>query len=169
MKSLHPDSANPAGSADSAPPRTGIVVDIPTQTLRLEGEGLTPETFSISTSKFGIGTEPGSCRTPLGRFEIAEKIGQGQPAGMRYQSRIPTGEILDQGGEEDHVLTRILWLSGLEAENANTRGRYIYIHGTNQEALLGAPASHGCIRMRNADILRLFDAVAQGTPVQILA
>ena len=88
---------------------------------------------------------------------------------MVFRGRLPTGNVADQGGDEDHVLTRILWLDGLDSTNANTRDRYIYIHGTNQEHLIGTAASHGCIRMRNADIIQLFEQVPAGTPVEITA
>lgn len=87
---------------------------------------------------------------------------------MIFKSRKPTGEIALLGGETDHVLTRILWLGGLDPENRNTRDRYIYIHGTNQENLIGTPASHGCIRLRNADVITLFDAVEVGDYVEII-
>lgn len=146
-----------------------LVVDVSTQTLRLEDGDQLRESFSISTSKFGLGTEPGSYRTPLGKFVISDKIGDGQPEGMQFKSREPIGRVSAMGGEDDLILTRILWLSGLDPENANTHDRYIYIHGTNQEDQLGAPASHGCIRMKNTDICRLYDLVPAGTPVEIIS
>jgi lipoprotein-anchoring transpeptidase ErfK/SrfK len=86
---------------------------------------------------------------------------------MIFRSRIATGKVAEQGGEEDLVLTRILWLEGLDPQNANTRQRYIYIHGTNQEHLIGTPASHGCIRLRNEDMIDLFGRVHEGTHVEI--
>ena len=88
--------------------------------------------------------------------------------GAVFKSRLATGEIASQGGDEDLVLTRILWLAGLEENNANTKERYIYIHGTNQEALLGTPASHGCVRMSNADVAECFEQIPEGTPVEIV-
>ncbi|MBX9578136.1 MAG: L,D-transpeptidase [Chthoniobacterales bacterium] len=121
----------------------------------------------ISSSKFGLGTEPGSNKTPLGNFFIEEKIGDGEPERMIFKSRKATGEIASLGSEEDQILTRILWLDGLDSENTNTHDRYIYIHGTNQENLIGTPASHGCIRLRNADMIALFDAVEVGDQVEI--
>lgn len=146
-----------------------IRVSVPDQRLELlTGDNLTAS-FPISTSKFGLGSEEGSFRTPLGRFRIAEKIGENAEPGMVFRGRLPTGNVADQGGDEDHVLTRILWLDGLDSTNANTRDRYIYIHGTNQEHLIGTAASHGCIRMRNADIIQLFEQVPAGTPVEITA
>ena len=114
--------------------------------------------FPISTSKFGIGYEEGSFKTPLGRFRICEKIGDGEPPYTIFRGRVPDGRW-DPGTEtdDDLVLTRILRLDGLEADNANTYDRFIYIHATNQEDRIGNPASHGCVRMRTNDILELFD------------
>jgi lipoprotein-anchoring transpeptidase ErfK/SrfK len=144
-----------------------LLVDVARQILEMiEGEVVTA-TWPVSTSRFGLGFEEGSFRTPTGRFRIAEKIGEDAPAGMIFRSRIATGKLAEQGGEEDLVLTRILWLEGLDPQNANTRQRYIYIHGTNQEHLIGTPASHGCIRLRNNDMIELFDRVHEGTHVEI--
>jgi L,D-transpeptidase YbiS len=144
-------------------------IDATRQLLDVFRNGELYKSYPISTSKFGLGFEPGSNKTPLGRFVVAEKIGAGAVPGSVFKSRNPTGEIALQGGEEDLILTRILWLDGLEENNANTRERYIYIHGTNQEALLGTPASHGCVRMRNTDIAECFDEIPEGTPVEIVA
>lgn len=129
--------------------------------------GAAVKSWPISTSKFGMGSEPGSMKTPLGKFRICEKIGEGARPWAVFKSREPTGEIASPGGESDGVLTRILWLDGLEPDNANTRERYIYIHGTNQEHLVGSPASHGCIRMKNDDVIELFGIVGAGTRVEI--
>lgn len=142
-------------------------VDVRKQTLDLVEEGIISLSYPVSTSKFGLGFEEGSFRTPTGRFRIAEKIGHGAPSGMIFRSRLPVGTISGQGGEDDLVLTRILWLDGLDPENANTRERYIYVHGTNQEHLIGTPASHGCIRLCNQDMIDLFNRVPEGTPVEI--
>jgi L,D-transpeptidase YbiS len=144
-------------------------VDVARQALDVLRGELIEKTYPISTSRFGLGTEPGSYRTPLGRFQVSEKFGHDAPLGAVFKSRLPTGEISPQGGDDDLVLTRILWLDGLDPDNANTKARYIYIHGTNHEALLGTPSSHGCVRMANADIAELFPLIPEGTPVQILA
>ncbi len=124
--------------------------------------------YAISSSRFGLGHEPGSFKTPLGKFIIREKMGAGAPCYMIFQSRRATGQLASLGGEEDHVLTRILWLHGLEPNNANTYDRFIYIHGTNQEDHLGSPASKGCIRLANRDIIELFDLLEEGDLVEIL-
>ncbi len=125
--------------------------------------------FPISTSKFGLGSEEGSNKTPLGEFEIGEKIGAGEPSGTVFKSRRPVGvHDLAAPGAGDRVLTRILWLHGRDAQNANTRERYIYIHGTNHEAQIGEPASIGCVRMRNDDVAELFEMLEVGTPLRIV-
>jgi hypothetical protein len=146
-----------------------IRVDVSKQLLELCRDGLVEKAYPISTSRFGLGSEPGSYKTPLGRFFISDKIGSDAPLGAVFKSRLPTGDIVGEGGEEDLVLTRILWLSGLEEHNLNTRDRYIYIHGTNHELRIGTPASHGCIRMRNADIAEFYEIVPEGTPLEIVA
>lgn len=144
-----------------------IHVSVPEQKLRLLRGGEVMAEFDVSTAAAGTGTEEGSLRTPTGLFRICEKIGAGAPERAVFRSRRLTGEIGAEDSAEDLVLTRILWLDGLEPENANTRGRYIYIHGTNHEREIGRPASHGCVRMRNGDVARLFDLVETGTLVRI--
>lgn len=129
-------------------------------------------TFPVSTSGFGVGSEPGSNKTPLGRFVIGEKIGQGEPLGAVFVGRVPTGEISPFESPDDpadRITTRILWLEGREPHNSNTRDRYIYIHGTNHEERLGEACSHGCVRMSNADVAHLFDLVEPGSEVCIEA
>jgi len=147
-----------------------IRIDIAAQRLDLLENGLRVASFPVSSSGFGLGSEPGSLRTPLGKFTIGEMIGGGAPLGAVFKSRVPTGEIApltDPEGADDLVLSRILWLEGREPHNANTRDRYIYIHGTNHEERIGEPCSHGCIRMRNADVAALFEQVSPGTEVEI--
>ena len=152
-----------------------IRISIPAQRLDLleignETEERLLASFPVSTSAFGLGSEPGSNKTPLGRFAIGEKIGQDALLGTVFVGRVPTGEIAaleSPGDPEDRITTRILWLEGLEPENANTRDRYIYIHGTNHEEQIGKPCSHGCVRMRNADVAQLFDMVEPGMEIAI--
>ncbi len=125
----------------------------------------------VSTSRFGVGTEAGSFKTPPGLHRVAEKIGDEAPLGTRFVSRLPTAELWTPDAppvEEDWVLTRILWLAGTTPENANSQARYIYFHGTNREDRIGTPASHGCVRLRNAEMIELFDQVEVGTAVEIL-
>ncbi|MEO6788077.1 MAG: L,D-transpeptidase [Chthoniobacteraceae bacterium] len=145
-----------------------IYVHVPSQTLDLlDDAGQLLRRYACSTSKLGLGFEPGSNRTPTGRFRVAEKRGHDAPAGMIFKGRQPTGKIGSAGDDADHVQTRILWLDGLDAENANTKERYIYIHGTNAEHLIGTSASLGCVRLANQDVIDLFDAVTEGTEVVI--
>jgi len=125
--------------------------------------------YPISTSQFGLGTKEGSMKTPTGRFRIAEKIGDGMPVGTVFKNRRPIKVTKKLLRDEDLVMTRILWLDGLDPGNANTHERFIYIHGTNHEERLGEPASHGCIRMRSTDLLELFELVDVDTPVAIKA
>jgi lipoprotein-anchoring transpeptidase ErfK/SrfK len=146
-----------------------IHVHVPSQTLDLLDNDRLFRRYAISTSRFGLGTEPGSQRTPTGRFRIAQKIGDGTPPGEVFVSRERTGRFGEENDDHDHVQTRILWLEGLDPENANTFERYIYIHGTNAESTLGTPASCGCVRMNNLDVIDLFDRVEVGTEVEIEA
>ena len=145
------------------------MVDVARQTLRvMEGRKVAAE-FPISTSKFGLGFEEGSFKTPTGKFRIARKIGGRATPWTIFRARKNTGYLAKPGGQEDLVLTRILTLDGLERHNANSLARYIYIHGTNQEDLIGTPASHGCVRLRNADMICLHRMVSAGTPVRVVA
>jgi L,D-transpeptidase YbiS len=144
-----------------------IHISIRDQRLTLkEGETLV-RTYPVSTSRFGIGTEEDSMKTPIGRFRVAEKIGDGLPSDTVFQSRVPLKADDPLPPTEDLVMSRILWLDGLDEHNANTRDRFIYIHGTKHEDKIGNPASHGCVRMRNADVIELFDLVDEGAPVVI--
>jgi lipoprotein-anchoring transpeptidase ErfK/SrfK len=132
----------------------------------MEGE-TQMRTYSVSTSRFGIGTEQGSFKTPTGNFRVAEKIGHGMPSGTIFRGRVALNSSDPPPPTEDLVMSRILWLDGLDDDNANTHERFIYIHGTRHEHKVGAPDSHGCVRMRNADVIDLFDLVEEGTPVVI--
>ncbi len=157
-----------AGPANSQPAeRWDIHVDTARQVVDLLLNGRLVKSWPASTSRFGTGFTEGSNKTPTGRFRISEKIGDGAPAWMEFKGRIQTGTISEPGGDHDAILTRILWLEGLDPVNSNTKDRYIYFHGTNREDLIGMAASHGCVRMRNADIVELFDTVPCGTNVSI--
>jgi lipoprotein-anchoring transpeptidase ErfK/SrfK len=146
-----------------------IDISVPAQELTLRIGRQKPITYPVSTSKFGLGSEEGSMKTPTGNFRIAEKIGAEMPLGTVFKSRQPVKITKKELGAEDLIMTRILWLDGLDPGNANTHERFIYIHGTNHEELIGQPASHGCVRMRSADLVELFDRVEIGTPVVIRA
>ena len=146
-----------------------IQVSVRTQELALKAGRKKLAAYPVSTSRFGLGSEEGSMKTPTGRFRIAEKIGAGMPLGTVFKSRRPVKASGKTLPDEDLILTRILWLEGLDPGNANTRDRFIYIHGTNHEDRIGEPVSHGCIRMRGADLVELFERVEIGTPVVIKA
>ena len=149
-----------------------VVVNMAAQVLLLHlPDGQTLQ-FPVSTSSRGPGNQVGSGCTPTGRFFVAHKIGEGFPSGTIFKSRQPVGHWLPEEptlDATDLVLTRILWLAGAEPENANTLDRYIYIHGTNHEELIGQAVSHGCIRMKNSDVLVVFDALDVGDSVWIMA
>lgn len=131
------------------------------------------ERYDSSTSRFGIGNRENSFKTPVGIHRIKEKIGAGAPAGRIFRDREDTGEDWDGLSTEDNLITtRILWLEGLEegvnrGPGIDTYERYVYIHGTGREDMVGTPLSHGCLCMRNRDIIGLFDTVAEGTLVYI--
>ncbi len=149
-------------------PEPIIRVSVPEQRLELVSGDEVLASYPVSTSRFGLGSEEGSMKTPLGRFRIGEKIGADAPPGTIFRNRLPlTPEEVVQP-TDDLVVSRILWLDGLEEHNANTRERYIYIHGTNHEDQIGQPASHGCIRMKNDDLIALFDQVPVGAEVVIV-
>ncbi|MCE9520794.1 MAG: L,D-transpeptidase [Verrucomicrobia bacterium] len=149
-------------------PQPRIEVSIGTQTLALWDGSRLVKQWPCSTSKFGIGFREGSNQTPLGAFRVAEKFGDGLNQRTVFKARVPAGEWDPaQAVEGDLIVSRILWLEGAESRNANTRERYIYIHGTNEEGRVGQVGSHGCVRMRNADVAELFAATPPGTPVWI--
>jgi lipoprotein-anchoring transpeptidase ErfK/SrfK len=155
-----------------------IRVDLRSQTLDLLEGARVLASYRVSTAARGAGEREGSEQTPRGLHEIRAKIGAGAPEGAVFVRRRPTGEIFDaetarRGPARDWILSRILWLRGLEPGrnrlgDVDSMRRYIYIHGTPDEASLGTPASHGCIRMRSADVIELFDLVDAGTLVEIV-
>jgi lipoprotein-anchoring transpeptidase ErfK/SrfK len=149
--------------------RTHVVrVSVPEQRMTVFRHGHPVASYPVSTSKFGLGDVPGSNCTPLGKMAVAQKIGGGAPLGMKFKDRRPTGEIVPVNAPgRDPIVTRILWLRGLEKGNANAFERMIYIHGTPEEARLGTPASYGCIRMRSRDVAELFDTVGKGAQVLV--
>jgi len=144
-----------------------IHVSIRDQRLTLNENETPIRSYPVSTSRFGIGTEEGSMKTPTGQFRVAEKIGGDLPTGTIFRSRVPLDPNQPLPQSEDLVMSRILWLDGSDEHNANTRERYIYIHGTRHEDKIGTAASCGCVRMRNADVIELFDLVDEDTPVVI--
>jgi lipoprotein-anchoring transpeptidase ErfK/SrfK len=144
-------------------------ISVRDQILTVKEGNQSLRSFPVSTSRFGLGSDEGSLKTPLGRFRIGQKIGHNSQPDAIFKNREPIGQSAEDAPDDDLVMSRILWLEGLEEENANTRDRYIYIHGTNHEDQIGAPASHGCIRMTKADVIELFDLVDEQMPVFIEA
>lgn len=155
------------------------VVDVGRQSLYLLADGRLLKSYAVSTAARGIGHREGSLQTPVGVFRVAEKFGAGAPVGMVFKGRRATGEIAailadpQAAAESDLVTTRILWLDGLQpgfnhGGDVDTYSRYIYIHGTPEEWRLGTPASHGCVRMRNVEVVDLFERLPTGSLVCIL-
>jgi lipoprotein-anchoring transpeptidase ErfK/SrfK len=145
-----------------------IVVSVPDQTLALVNDGVVVARYPVSTSKFGLGDRSGTYATPLGTMAIASKIGGAAPLGAVFKNRRMTGEVLAPNAPgRDPIVSRILWLRGLEKSNARAYARNIYIHGTPEERLIGRPASYGCIRMRSRDVAQLFTAVNVGTKIEV--
>lgn len=150
--------------------RHRIIISTADQRMVLLEDDKVLANYPVSTSKFGLGDAPNSYATPNGNLKIKKKIGTGHPSGAVFKSRRPTGEVLavDAPGR-DPIVTRILWLDGLEPRNSNAYGRYIYIHGTPEERNIGQPVSFGCIRMRSRDVVELYDIVGTGARVLITA
>ena len=146
-----------------------MVVSVPDQRMALYRKGELVRLYDVSTSKFAISATEGTNGTPLGKHEIAKKIGGGQPKGMKFKHRKPTGEVVPVNAPgRDPIVSRILWLKGLEDRNRNTYERFIYIHGTPEEKNIGSPASYGCVRMRSNDVMELYDIVGTGAAVDIV-
>jgi L,D-transpeptidase YbiS len=155
-----------------------IVINLAEQRLTLVENGAVRVEYAVSTSVNGAGEREGSECTPRGHHVISEKFGADAPANTVFVARKPTGEIWTPelgaaNPARDWILTRILWLEGREERHnrggdVDTKRRYIYIHGAPDSVPMGVPRSHGCIRMRNADVIELFDRVPAGTPVDII-
>ena len=149
--------------------RHQIVISARDQKLALLDRSNVMAIYPVSTSKYGLGDWLGSSCTPLGKLEIAKKIGDNVAPGAVFKDRHRTGEIvLPDSPGRDPIVTRILWLRGLEPQTANAFSRYIYIHGTPEERFIGTPASYGCIRMRSSDIINLYENVGVGAEVTIV-
>jgi hypothetical protein len=152
-------------------------VRITASTLQFRRNGSVVRSYVVSTSKRSPSNVANSLGTPRGLHEIAERVGAGQPAGMVFKSRVPTGRHFSEAARDDAdrhnlITSRILWLRGLEpgvnlGGEVDTYGRYIYIHGTQREDMIGSPMSAGCVLMRNTDIIELYDEVRVGDLVWI--
>jgi len=149
-------------------PSYRLIISIRDQKLMLMENGGRVAIYPVSTSKYGLGDFRGKMTTPLGYLMVAKKIGDNAPVGAVFHHRQLTGEILQPNAPgRDPVTTRIIWLTGLEAQNAQAFHRGIYIHGTPEEKFIGRPASYGCIRMKAADVAVLYNEIPLGALVQI--
>jgi len=157
------------GSSPRKDTSNKMIISVKDQTMLLTKKGKPVKAYRVSTSKFGLGNTRNSSKTPLGKMEIARKIGGGSRSGTVFKSRVKTGEILKPNTRgRDPIVTRIMWLKGNEYRNRHTYSRYIYIHGTPAEYKIGTPASYGCIRMKSADIIDLYRRVGVGAEVKVV-
>lgn len=149
------------------PPR--ILISVRDQKLMILQDGKRAAVYPVSTSKFGLGDRWGSMTTPLGWLQVAQKIGDHAPPGAVFQKRRFTGEIIPANAPgRDPIVTRIIWLRGLERTNANAFSRCIYIHGTPEEKGIGKPASYGCVRMSSKDVAEVYRQIQIGALVRII-
>ncbi len=156
-------------AAEDDAPTTTVVISVAEQKLVLLRDGAFLKKYPISTSKFGVGDGFGSYKTPLGKLRVCQKVGDDLSIGAVLKERHATGEVLTPNSPgRDPIVTRILWLEGLEAQNEHARSRGIYIHGTNEESKIGQPVSYGCIRMKSKDVVEVFDAVPLDAQVSII-
>ena len=150
-------------------PRSQVIISVEDQRMLLVKNGQPVKTYPVSTSKFGLGDQRGSNRTPVGKMEVAQKIGNGAPSGAVFKSRRRTGEVLKPNAPgRDPIVSRILWLRGKQSSTRNAYRRYIYIHGTAEERTIGQPRSYGCIRMKSRDIIDLYKELGVGSQVKVI-
>ena len=149
------------------PPR--VIISVRDQKLMVIEDGKRAAVYPVSTSKFGLGDRWGSMATPLGWLQVAQKIGDHAPPGAVFHNRRFTGEVIPPNAPgRDPIVTRIIWLRGLEKTNANAYNRGIYIHGTPQEKIIGKPASYGCVRMSSKDVTEVYGQIQIGALVKII-
>lgn len=149
--------------------QNSVIVSVRDQKLMLLQNGLRVAVYPISTSRYGLGDYWGHMTTPLGYLQVAQKIGDHAPVGAVFRNRRFTGEVLKPNAPgRDPVITRIIWLRGLEQQNSHAFGRCIYIHGTPEEKTIGRPASYGCVRMKSKDVTALYEQLPLGAVVQIV-
>ncbi len=147
-----------------------VIVSVKEQKLMVMANGARLATYPVSTSKFGLGDNWGRMTTPLGFMQVAKKIGDNAPVGAVFRNRRFTGEVIKPNAPgRDPVITRIIWLRGLQPSNAHAYSRCIYIHGTPEERNIGRPASYGCIRMKSRDVADLYAKLPVGALVEVVA
>lgn len=145
-----------------------ILISVKDQQMAVVEKGAVVARYKVSTSKFGIGDDLGSYKTPLGAMFVCNKIGENLPAGAVIKGRSFTGEVLKPNAPgRDPIVSRVIWLRGIEPQNKHAYDRCIYIHGTAEEKHVGKPVSFGCVRMRSKDVIALYEAVRIGTRVTI--
>ena len=156
--------------ADGTPEvRNEVIVSVKEQKLMLLQNGAKVTTYPISTSKFGLGDGQGTMATPIGAMAVAQKIGDHAPLGAVFKRRRFTGEILKPNAPgRDPIVSRIIWLRGLEPSTAHAFSRCIYIHGTPEERTIGRPASYGCVRMKSKDVVELYGQLPVGAVVKVV-
>lgn len=153
---------------EGVPPQR-VVIGVAQQKMVIFDWKKPKKMYPVSTSKFGLGNQPGSWKTPVGQMEVVKVIGKGLVPGSRLKARQPTGEVVPVNAPgRDAIVTRVLILKGVEKGNANTRQRFIYIHGTPAEDKLESPASWGCIRMASTDIIELCEWLRPGARVDVV-
>ncbi len=169
MLSLGVAAVGAMGVSCTTPPAQQVLVSIKDQKVALINQGKPVKVYPCSTSKFGIGGHRNSFTTPVGRMQVAAKIGDGAKSGTVFKGRRPTGEVLKPNAPgRDPIVSRILWLRGMEAQNRDAYSRCIYIHGTPEEWSIGYPASYGCVRMKSRDVIDLYKVVGVGTEVRVV-
>src|ERR1051325_5338432 len=162
-------SLAPALFATQLDPSHRLIISVRDQKLMLVQNGGKVAKYTVSTSMFGVGDSWGRMTTPIGYLAVEKKIGDNVPSGAVFHKRRLTGEILQPNAPgRDPVITRIIWLRGLEAQNAHAFQRCIYIHGTPEEKTIGRPASYGCIRMKSKDVTALYSQLPIGALVEIV-
>ena len=159
-----------APAQDTVAQPLGILISVAEQRLVVLREGGVIAKYRISTSKFGVGDSFGSYKTPLGQLKVCDKVGEALASGTVIKHRVATSEVLPvNAAGRDPIVTRVIWLEGIEEQNRNAKARGIYIHGTTEESRLGDPVSWGCIRMRSCDVVEIFEHIPLGTRVAIIA
>ena len=156
-------------ATETAAPPIQVLISVPDQRLAVVYQGELVARYPVSTSRFGTGDRFGSYKTPLGELKVCDKIGEDLSPGAVIRHRSATGEVLPVNAPgRDPIVTRVIWLDGLESQNKNAHSRGIYIHGTPEERTIGMPVSWGCIRMRSRDVIKVFDEIPVGTVVSII-
>ena len=159
-----------APAQEVVPESLELLISVADQRLVFLREGEIIAKYRVSTSRFGIGDSFGSYKTPVGQFKVCDKVGEALASGTVIKHRVATAEVLPvNAAGRDPIVTRVIWLEGLEEQNRNAKARGIYIHGTTEENKLGNPVSWGCIRMRSSDVTEIFDHAPVGMRVSIIA